>query len=220
VAILSAAPFGLPVLLCVTIGGVLAGLVAMALSWPVLRTRQYYFFLSTFARETMKKTAENVDPKTTPTAKWGRRAFLEDALARFETLGRMAEEASSWVAAVKAQQEVGRVRAELDQLNATARRRARPRSIAHHKSELALEARRLRLGASDAGSYVAAATLLKLEGELLAQAEAERRAADHDAMVHLDETALVTQLHQLISGLPDDLREQLVDSLTDRAGVH
>jgi branched-chain amino acid transport system permease protein len=49
VAILSAAPFGLPVLLCVTIGGVLAGLVAMALSWPVLRTRQYYFFLSTFA---------------------------------------------------------------------------------------------------------------------------------------------------------------------------
>jgi branched-chain amino acid transport system permease protein len=49
VAILSAQPFGLPVLLCVAIGGVLAGLVAMALSWPVLRTRQYYFFLSTFA---------------------------------------------------------------------------------------------------------------------------------------------------------------------------
>lgn len=49
VAILSAPPFGLPVLLCVAIGGVLAGLVAMALSWPVLRTRQYYFFLSTFA---------------------------------------------------------------------------------------------------------------------------------------------------------------------------
>ncbi len=49
VAILSAPPIGLPVLLCVAIGGVLAGLVAMALSWPVLRTRQYYFFLSTFA---------------------------------------------------------------------------------------------------------------------------------------------------------------------------
>lgn len=49
VAILSAPPFALPVLLCVAIGGVLAGLVAMALSWPVLRTRQYYFFLSTFA---------------------------------------------------------------------------------------------------------------------------------------------------------------------------
>lgn len=36
-------------MLCVVIGGVLAGLVAMGLSWPVLRTRQYYFFLSTFA---------------------------------------------------------------------------------------------------------------------------------------------------------------------------
>jgi branched-chain amino acid transport system permease protein len=49
VAILTAAPFHLPVLLCVVIGGILAGLVAMGLSWPVLRTRQYYFFLSTFA---------------------------------------------------------------------------------------------------------------------------------------------------------------------------
>jgi branched-chain amino acid transport system permease protein len=49
VAILSTPPFELPVLLTVAIGGVLAGLVAMLLSWPVLRTRQYYFFLSTFA---------------------------------------------------------------------------------------------------------------------------------------------------------------------------
>jgi branched-chain amino acid transport system permease protein len=49
VAILTAAPFHLPVLLCVALGGVLSGLVAMGLSWPVLRTRQYYFFLSTFA---------------------------------------------------------------------------------------------------------------------------------------------------------------------------
>lgn len=49
VAILSAPPLGLPVLLCVAIGGVLAGLVALLLSWPVLRTRQYYFFLSSFA---------------------------------------------------------------------------------------------------------------------------------------------------------------------------
>lgn len=49
VAILSGPTFNLPVLLSVAIGGVLAGFVAMLMSWPVLRTRQYYFFLSTFA---------------------------------------------------------------------------------------------------------------------------------------------------------------------------
>jgi branched-chain amino acid transport system permease protein len=49
VALLSTPPLALPVLFCVAVGGLLAGLAAMALCWPVLRTRQYYFFLSTFA---------------------------------------------------------------------------------------------------------------------------------------------------------------------------
>lgn len=49
VAIFSKAPFGIPVLAAVVLGGVFAAMFAAILSWPVLRTRQYYFFLSTFA---------------------------------------------------------------------------------------------------------------------------------------------------------------------------
>ncbi|MFB8343840.1 branched-chain amino acid ABC transporter permease [Brucella cytisi] len=49
VAILTKPPFDLPVLVAMLSGGVLAALFAALLSWPVLRTRQYYFFLSTFA---------------------------------------------------------------------------------------------------------------------------------------------------------------------------
>jgi branched-chain amino acid transport system permease protein len=49
VAILTKPPFDIPVLAAIALGGLLAGLVAFVLAWPVLRTRQYYFFLSTFA---------------------------------------------------------------------------------------------------------------------------------------------------------------------------
>ena len=49
VALFSKPPFDMPVLAAMAVGGVLAALFAALLSWPVLRTRQYYFFLSTFA---------------------------------------------------------------------------------------------------------------------------------------------------------------------------
>ncbi|MER8541480.1 branched-chain amino acid ABC transporter permease [Mesorhizobium sp. M1334] len=49
VAILTKPPFDLPVLVAIAAGGLFAALFAGLLSYPVLRTRQYYFFLSTFA---------------------------------------------------------------------------------------------------------------------------------------------------------------------------
>lgn len=49
VAALAKEPANLPVLLTVIIGGCFAASTAALLAWPVLRTRQYYFFLSTFA---------------------------------------------------------------------------------------------------------------------------------------------------------------------------
>ncbi|MEQ8650903.1 MAG: ABC transporter permease [Kiloniellales bacterium] len=39
----------LPFWLTIPLGGLVAGLFALAISYPVLRTRQFYFFLSTFA---------------------------------------------------------------------------------------------------------------------------------------------------------------------------
>lgn len=49
VAILSQEPFNLPVLVTVLVGSMAAALFALAISYPVLRTRQYHFFLATFA---------------------------------------------------------------------------------------------------------------------------------------------------------------------------
>lgn len=49
VGILSKPPFDFPVLATIGIGGLLAASVAGLLAFPVLRTRQYYFFLATFA---------------------------------------------------------------------------------------------------------------------------------------------------------------------------
>jgi branched-chain amino acid transport system permease protein len=48
-AILTTGAGAIGVLPALAAGGICAGLVAALLAWPVLRTRQYYFFLSTFA---------------------------------------------------------------------------------------------------------------------------------------------------------------------------
>jgi len=48
-AILTTGSLAVGVLFAVVAGGLCAGLIAGLLAWPVLRTRQYYFFLSTFA---------------------------------------------------------------------------------------------------------------------------------------------------------------------------
>lgn len=49
VAILSGPGFGLPVLLTLAIGAGVAMAFGLLICYPVLRTRQYYFFLATFA---------------------------------------------------------------------------------------------------------------------------------------------------------------------------
>ena len=49
VAVLSKPPMDIPVAVTFALGGLAAGLVSALLAYPVLRTRQYYFFLSTFA---------------------------------------------------------------------------------------------------------------------------------------------------------------------------
>lgn len=49
VGLLSKPPFDIPVILTLLAGGFMSAAVAGLLAYPVLRTRQYYFFLSTFA---------------------------------------------------------------------------------------------------------------------------------------------------------------------------
>src|ERR1043166_4126585 len=113
----------------------------------------------------MKKRAEKTAPLRTDSARWPRKAFLEDALAKFEAIAVVAEGDSSWTAAVKAREAALAIRAELDRLVQAKKRAAKPRSLIAHKAEVLTVTRRLRLAASDAGSHVAAANLLQLEGE-------------------------------------------------------
>ncbi|ULJ82723.1 branched-chain amino acid ABC transporter permease (plasmid) [Rhizobium sp. C104] len=49
VAILSQAPYSLPIGITIVIGGFIALIFGLLISYPVLRTREYYFFLATFA---------------------------------------------------------------------------------------------------------------------------------------------------------------------------
>lgn len=107
-----------------------------------------------------------------------RMAYLVDALKQFEATAKAAETAGSFGPAVHAKAQALRVRAEIDQLRETERRQAMPSDADGHKAEILGEVRRLRQGATEAGSYIAAAGLLKLERELLTADEADRQAAD------------------------------------------
>ncbi|MDK1494227.1 branched-chain amino acid ABC transporter permease [Sinorhizobium sp. 7-81] len=49
VALLSQAPYNLPIGVTIVIGGFIALIFGVVISYPVLRTREYYFFLATFA---------------------------------------------------------------------------------------------------------------------------------------------------------------------------
>jgi hypothetical protein len=142
--------------------------------------------------------------------------YLEDALVHYETLAEQASSAESWVAAVKAKDRAIELRAELDQLRETSKRLDQaPSTIEEHKAEIRSEARRLRQGATEAGSYVAAANLLKLEGELLAQAEAEAQAEKRRRMEHIDEKGLVGTLREAIGRLPEDVQRELLQGLVE-----
>lgn len=111
-----------------------------------------------------------------------REDYLVAALRQLEEQVLSAEEDRSWTAAVNAKHRALLVRAELDQLRETQVRTAAPATVDDHKNEVLSEVRRLRIGATEAGSYVAAATLLRLERDLLSQTQAEVTEAEAKAI--------------------------------------
>jgi hypothetical protein len=144
-----------------------------------------------------------------------REKYLVDALEQLEKIAADATAARSYVAAVKAKTEATKVRAELDQLRETKRRSKRKRKtpMAVRQEEVLSEITRLREAATEAGSYVAAAGLLKLEREALTAAEAERRARDDEERAHLDDAAIVALLIEHIAALPVTLRERIREAI-------
>lgn len=151
--------------------------------------------------------------RTTARAKWSRSEYLEDSLAQLEAMAAKAEKAKSYTAAVRAKTEAVRIRGELDQLRETERRQEPPTSSDEHRAEILAEVRRLRQGATEAGSYVAAASLLKLERELLAADEEERRRAEQDRLMQADEETLREEAVEIARGLP---RAVLEEALAER----
>lgn len=121
--------------------------------------------------------------KVTPKPDEGtREEYLVAALRQLEDQVEAAEDDQSWNAAVNAKAKALQVRAELDQLRETQVRTVAPRNVEDHKAEVLSEVRRLRIGATEAGSYVAAATLLRLEREMLTATQAELTEAEAKAL--------------------------------------
>jgi hypothetical protein len=93
-------------------------------------------------------------------------------------------------------------RAELDQLRETQRRLEVPESVQDHKAEVLSEVRRLRVGATEAGSFVAAANLLRLERDLLSQTAAEATAAEAEALAKKTVAELEAEVEELRARRP------------------
>lgn len=130
-----------------------------------------------------------------------REKYLAAALRRFETLSKKAETKGAFGPAVQAKKEETRIRAELDQLRETARRTATPSSIANHKAEILSEVRRLRQGATEAGSWVAAASLLKAEAELVAAEELAASTARERELKAASSAELVKTAQRILAEL-------------------
>lgn len=102
-------------------------------------------------------------------------AYLVASLAQYEQMAVDAEEDESWNAAVSAKKEAVKTRADLDRLRETQKKIEVPASREEHKAELLATVRRLRIGAEEAGSYIAADKLLRAEREFVRLAEEEER---------------------------------------------
>jgi hypothetical protein len=108
-----------------------------------------------------------------------------------------AEDDQSWNAAVNAKAKALQVRAELDQLRETQVRTSAPRTVAEHKGEVLSEVRRLRIGATEAGSYGPAAALLRLEMDLLSQTQSDLTEAEAKALAAKTLTELEAEAEAL-----------------------
>lgn len=149
-----------------------------------------------------------------------RREFLEYEFMEYEKMADRAQESGSFSAAVAAKRHAVELRAELDQLTETERPAPPVRSLESQKQEVLAEVARLRRGATEAGSFVAAANLLKLEREMIGLAESENSESDRRRRMDLDEAGMLSELLGVITRLPTDMQAQLRAALESDIGVN
>jgi len=140
-----------------------------------------------------------------------RRAYLEEAVAQHERQARDAAKAKSYAAAVAAKKAARDARSELDQLTAAD---AAVTEMAADPGELLrgilVDVRRMRVSATEAGSYVAAERLIKTEAEIVG-----RMAAQAQPTVQLTGDELVAAAVSELAALPPDLRTRILEGLTE-----
>lgn len=146
----------------------------------------------------MARTRSRPKKKPSPGPADGTRLeYLEASLVQVEKQARAAEKDRSWVAATRAKAEAIKIRAAMDEIREVERRRAAPETVADHKAEVLSEIRRLRIGATEAGSYVAAAQLLRLERDILTTTRAEQSAAEAEAIAKKTVAELAAEIDEL-----------------------
>ena len=141
--------------------------------------------------------------------------YLRAQLERYREIAASAESDGSWQAAVRAEMQADKIRADLDQLIESDSVSDIPDTVEAHRTQVLQHVRRLRCAAEASNSFVAASGLLKLESDLLAEREARLRDATPEGASSPDE--IVDNLRRRIKGLPDTVRlklEPLLEALS------
>jgi hypothetical protein len=151
--------------------------------------------------------------RSSPHSSWSREDYLVDALATFEALA--SDPAIPGGGRVKAKAEAVKTREALDLLRATDAASNAPVSAAEHRAEILGVVRRLRVGASAAGSYIAAGDLLRQEHDLVVAAEAATKVEAASALAAVPDADLDADLEATVAALLDGLAPDVLDHLVE-----
>lgn len=134
-----------------------------------------------------------------------RETDIEADITTMEALAAKAEKAGAFTPAVQARSKAAALRAELSRL--------RDEAAANREADPVARIQRLRRRASEDGSYVAAANLLKQENEL---AEEQRRREEEErkaARRTLTPDEMISNLVQKIRAMPESMQANIRERL-------
>ncbi len=143
-----------------------------------------------------------------------RKAFLAHQIRELELLASASSTTERQPgAAVAARKLAAELRVALDEASKPKARQPKPRKGPPRPEDAIAEVRRLRVAASHAGSFVAAANLLQLEVELEQAADARRKAEEQERLAHMTEGEMVARLVATLARMPAPLRARVLEAV-------
>ncbi len=91
-----------------------------------------------------------------------------------------------------------------------------PGNLKQHENEILAEVRRLRVDASQSGSYVSAATLMRMETEILTQKRAAEKAEQEATHANADTNDLLAVISETVDGMPRSMLDRLAGIIEDK----